>query len=173
MRRSGGDTAHACVRGHGRERARADVAGGDSGARTPPQPPRRATPGARAEARPPPANAPACVRVLLRPAGGQRQRIAIARALLKDSPIIILDEATSALDAVSEQLVQGAIQRLVTGRTVLVVAHRLSTVQSAHQIVVMKAGRIAERGTHNELLARGGDYSELMSSQEMILGASV
>lgn len=106
-------------------------------------------------------------------AGGQRQRIAIARALLKDSPIIILDEATSALDAVSEKLVQGAIQRLVEGRTVLVIAHRLSTVQSADQIVVMKSGRIAEKGTHNELLAAGGHYSELMSSQEMILGASV
>ncbi|WIA13363.1 hypothetical protein OEZ85_006944 [Tetradesmus obliquus] len=105
--------------------------------------------------------------------GGQRQRIAIARALLKDSPIIILDEATSALDAVSEKLVQGAIQRLVQGRTVLVIAHRLSTVQSADQIVVMKAGRIAEKGTHNELLANHSHYSELMSSQEMILGASV
>jgi ATP-binding cassette subfamily B (MDR/TAP) protein 8 len=105
--------------------------------------------------------------------GGQRQRIAIARALLKDSPIIILDEATSALDAVSEKLVQGAIQRLVQGRTVLVIAHRLSTVQSADQIVVMKNGCIAENGTHNELLANHSHYSELMSSQEMILGASV
>lgn len=106
-------------------------------------------------------------------AGGQRQRIAIARALLKDSPIIILDEATSALDAVSEKLVQGAIQRLVEGRTVLVIAHRLSTVQSADQIVVMKSGQVVEKGTHNELLAKNGHYSELMSSQEMILGASV
>lgn len=110
---------------------------------------------------------------LLCGAGGQRQRIAIARALLKDSPIIILDEATSALDAVSEKLVQGAVQRLVAGRTVLVIAHRLSTVQSADQIVVMQSGRIAEKGTHNELLARQGAYSKLMSSQEMILGASV
>jgi ABC-type multidrug transport system fused ATPase/permease subunit len=74
---------------------------------------------------------------------------------------------------VSETLVQQAVQRLVEGRTVLVIAHRLSTVQSADQIVVMKSGRIAEKGTHNELLARGGAYSQLMSSQEMILGASV
>eukprot|EP00877_Chromochloris_zofingiensis_P003375 jgi/Chrzof1/13038/Cz07g17170.t1 len=105
--------------------------------------------------------------------GGQRQRVAIARALLKDSPIIILDEATSALDAVSEKLVQQAIQRLVSGRTVLVIAHRLSTVQSADQIVVMANGVIVEKGTHEQLLAREGHYSQLMSSQEMILGASV
>ncbi|GBF88247.1 ABC transporter B family protein [Raphidocelis subcapitata] len=105
--------------------------------------------------------------------GGQRQRIAIARALLKDSPVIILDEATSALDAVSEKLVQEAIQRLVSGRTVLVIAHRLSTVQAADQIVVMANGQIAERGTHEQLLAKGGPYSELMSSQGMILGSSI
>ncbi|KIZ01894.1 hypothetical protein MNEG_6063 [Monoraphidium neglectum] len=105
--------------------------------------------------------------------GGQRQRIAIARALLKDSPVIILDEATSALDAVSEKLVQEAIQRLVAGRTVLVIAHRLSTVQAADQIVVMANGQIAERGTHEELLAASGPYSELMSSQGMMLGYSV
>jgi len=105
--------------------------------------------------------------------GGQRQRVAIARALLKDSPIIILDEATSALDTVSEKLVQEAVQRLVEGRTVLVIAHRLSTVQRANQIIVMSNGEIVERGTHDDLLALGGTYSELMSSQDLILGASV
>jgi ATP-binding cassette subfamily B (MDR/TAP) protein 8 len=106
-------------------------------------------------------------------AGGQRQRIAIARALLKDSPIIILDEATSALDSVSEKLVQQAVQRLVAGRTVLVIAHRLSTVQSADQIVVMANGQVVEQGTHEQLLALDGHYSQLMRSQDLILGASV
>jgi subfamily B ATP-binding cassette protein MsbA len=84
-----------------------------------------------------------------------------------------LDEATSALDTVSEKLVQEAVQRLVEGRTVLVIAHRLSTVQRANQIIVMSNGEIVERGTHDDLLALGGTYSELMSSQDLILGASV
>jgi ATP-binding cassette subfamily B (MDR/TAP) protein 8 len=106
-------------------------------------------------------------------AGGQRQRITIARALLKDSPIIILDEATSALDTVSEKLVQQAVQRLVAGRTVLVIAHRLSTVQNADQIVVMANGEVVEQGTHEQLLALDGHYSQLMRSQDLILGASV
>lgn len=104
--------------------------------------------------------------------GGQRQRIAIARALLKDSPIIILDEATSALDSVSEQLVQQAVQRLVTGRTVIVIAHRLSTVQSAHQIVVMANGKAVEVGTHEELQLRSKEYGELMKAQELILAST-
>jgi ABC-type multidrug transport system fused ATPase/permease subunit len=82
-------------------------------------------------------------------------------------------QATSALDAVSEKLVQQAIQRLVRGRTVLVIAHRLSTVQSADQIVVMAQGAVVEQGTHDELLGLRGHYASLMSSQEMILGASV
>ncbi|XP_021911877.1 ABC transporter B family member 28-like isoform X3 [Carica papaya] len=88
--------------------------------------------------------------------GGQRQRIAIARALLKNAPILILDEATSALDAVSERLVQEAPNHLVNGRTTLVIAHRLSTVQNAHQIAVCSAGRIVELGTHFDLLAMKG-----------------
>ncbi|KAJ9505384.1 hypothetical protein QJQ45_024133 [Haematococcus lacustris] len=104
--------------------------------------------------------------------GGQRQRIAIARALLKDSPIIILDEATSALDSVSEAAVQQAVQRLVHGRTVLVIAHRLSTVQTADQIVVMADGRAVEVGTHLELSAKQGSrYNELMKAQELILAS--
>jgi ATP-binding cassette, subfamily B (MDR/TAP), member 10 len=104
--------------------------------------------------------------------GGQRQRVAIARALLKDAPVLILDEATSALDRVSETLVQQAIRRLVRGRTVLVIAHRLSTVQEAAAVVVMEDGQVVESGSHEELMARGGKYSELMSSQGLILGAS-
>jgi ABC-type multidrug transport system fused ATPase/permease subunit len=104
--------------------------------------------------------------------GGQRQRVAIARALLKDAPVLILDEATSALDRVSETLVQQAIRRLVRGRTVLVIAHRLSTVQEAAAVVVMEEGKVVESGSHQELMERGGKYAELMSSQGLILGAS-
>jgi subfamily B ATP-binding cassette protein MsbA len=97
--------------------------------------------------------------------GGQRQRIAIARALLVDPPILILDEATSALDTESERLVQEAIDRLLAGRTVFVIAHRLSTVVGAAQILVLDRGRIVERGTHAELLARRGGYWRLHSLQ--------
>lgn len=97
--------------------------------------------------------------------GGQRQRISIARALLRDPPILIFDEATSALDTESERLVQDAIERLLEGRTVFVVAHRLSTVQRADQIVVLEAGRIVERGRHAELLEAHGAYRRLHDMQ--------
>jgi subfamily B ATP-binding cassette protein MsbA len=98
--------------------------------------------------------------------GGQRQRLAIARALYKDAPVLILDEATSALDAASERLVQEALQRLMAGRTTVVIAHRLSTIEHADQVVVLEAGRVAETGTHKELLARGGLYAHLHALQQ-------
>lgn len=97
--------------------------------------------------------------------GGQRQRIVIARALLKNAPILILDEATSALDAESERSVQQALETLMRNRTTLVIAHRLSTIQNADQICVMRAGRIIERGTHSQLLNAGGSYAELYAMQ--------
>ena len=97
--------------------------------------------------------------------GGQRQRIAIARAILKDAPILILDEATSALDSESERAVQDALETLMQGRTTLVIAHRLSTVEHADRIVVLSQGHIAEIGSHAELLAAGGIYASLYRLQ--------
>lgn len=94
--------------------------------------------------------------------GGQRQRVAIARALLKDPRILILDEATSALDTQGERLVQEALDRLMRGRTTLVIAHRLSTVREAHRIAVLREGRVVEEGSHGELLAREGAYADLV-----------
>jgi subfamily B ATP-binding cassette protein MsbA len=104
--------------------------------------------------------------------GGQRQRIAIARALLRNPPILILDEATSALDSESERLVQSALDRLLAGRTVFVIAHRLSTVQRADQILVLERGEIVQRGKHEELIREaGGLYAHLSSLQRGTLGA--
>jgi ATP-binding cassette subfamily C protein CydCD len=97
--------------------------------------------------------------------GGQRQRISIARALLKDAPMLILDEATSHLDAVNEQQIRQALERLMEGRTTLVIAHRLSTVRDADRIVVLDRGRVAEQGTHTELLANAGLYAQLVRTQ--------
>ncbi len=97
--------------------------------------------------------------------GGQKQRLAIARAILKAAPILILDEATSALDSESEGEVQAALEELVRDRTTFVIAHRLSTVRHADQILVLRDGRVVERGTHDELLARGGEYARLCALQ--------
>jgi len=99
--------------------------------------------------------------------GGQRQRIAIARAFIRDAPILLLDEATSALDNESERLVQSALERLYSQKAVLVIAHRLSTVVNADEILVVEEGRVVDRGTHRELLARSGAYQRLIGSQQI------
>jgi len=101
----------------------------------------------------------------VRLSGGERQRIAIARALLKNAPILVLDEATSALDSESEALVQSALHNLMTGRTVIVIAHRLSTVRRADRIVVLENGTIAEIGRHEELMQKAGIYRKLYDLQ--------
>ena len=98
--------------------------------------------------------------------GGERQRIAIARALLKNPAILILDEATSQLDSQSERLVQEALDSLMKGRTVFVIAHRLSTVRNASRIVVISGGKIVEQGSHSELLNMDGLYKRLYQMQE-------
>jgi ATP-binding cassette, subfamily B, bacterial len=101
----------------------------------------------------------------VRLSGGQRQRLAIARAMLKNAPLLLLDEATSALDTHSEQMVQAALDRAMQGRTTIVVAHRLSTVQRADSIVVIAGGHIVEQGKHHELLAHNGAYAALAQAQ--------
>jgi subfamily B ATP-binding cassette protein MsbA len=101
----------------------------------------------------------------VRLSGGERQRIAIARAILKNAPILILDEATSALDSESESLVQSALQNLMSGRTVLVIAHRLSTVRRADRIVVLENGTISDMGAHEELMQKLGTYRRLYELQ--------
>ena len=101
----------------------------------------------------------------VRLSGGQRQRVAIARAFLKDAPVLILDEATSHLDAVNEQAVRRSLEELMSERTTIVIAHRLSTVRNADRIVVRDAGRNEEAGSHDELVASGGLYSRLVGHQ--------
>jgi len=102
----------------------------------------------------------------LKLSGGEKQRVAIARTLLKNPPILIFDEATSALDSANERAIQAELRSVSQGKTALVIAHRLSTVVDAHEIVVLDAGRVVERGPHAELLARGGRYAEMWRLQQ-------
>jgi ABC-type multidrug transport system fused ATPase/permease subunit len=96
---------------------------------------------------------------------GEKQRVSIARALLKDAPILVLDEATASVDTATEKLIQEALERLMSGRTSFVIAHRLSTIRTANQILVLRRGEVVERGTHDELVAAGGLYARLARIQ--------
>ena len=101
----------------------------------------------------------------LKLSGGEKQRVSIARTLLKNPPILVLDEATSALDSRTEQAIQETLERIAESRTTILIAHRLSTVVNADQIAVLDEGRVVERGTHDELLERGGLYADLWARQ--------
>jgi ATP-binding cassette subfamily B protein len=109
----------------------------------------------------------------LKLSGGEKQRVAIARTLLKNPPVLIFDEATSALDSANERAIQAELRSAAQGKTALVIAHRLSTVVDAHEIVVLEQGRVVERGAHAELLARGGRYAEMWRLQQAGEGAAV
>jgi ATP-binding cassette subfamily B protein len=100
--------------------------------------------------------------------GGQKQRISIARVFLKNPPIVILDEATSALDSVTEAKIQASFDRLCQGRTSIIIAHRLSTIRNADRIAVIDRERVLEQGSHQELMALGGEYARLVEAQEQI-----
>jgi ATP-binding cassette subfamily B protein len=102
----------------------------------------------------------------LKLSGGEKQRVAIARTLLKNPPVLVFDEATSALDSANERAIQAELQGVARNKTTLVIAHRLSTVVDADQILVMEAGRIIERGRHTELLERGGRYAQMWALQQ-------
>jgi len=105
--------------------------------------------------------------------GGQRQRLSIARALLKDAPILVLDEATSSVDTETEREIQQNLAAITQGRTALVIAHRLSTIRNAHRILVLKDGALAEEGTHDELVERNGVYADLWCVQSGTLPEAV
>ena len=105
--------------------------------------------------------------------GGERQRVTLARAYLQDAPILVLDEATAQADPQSERDIHQALTRLAEGRTVIIIAHRLTTIRDADQILVLEDGQIAERGRHDELLAAGGRYAAMWHSQDLAVSATV